>query len=267
MKEYKDEITLSKNGRGCYILDTVKGCPMGVKENPRGCYGDCYAMNIASRYGFNFANENRRRIKEDKTQLYLFGINNLTHKTTIVKQIKNADMPFVRIGEMGDPSHDWEHTIDVCEEIKDSGKAIVIVTKHWKTLTTAQCERIKKLNVCVNTSISALDKTEEIEKRISEFFRLEFYCKSVLRIVTCYFNSDNEIGKQKNKVQEKLLSMFPNHIETVFRPSAINTLVTDGIIKVEKVAFINKPVLVSMRSKDIYFGRCETCSDMCGIKI
>ena len=43
MKKYKPVITLTKNKRGIWDLDTVKGCKSGIDNNPNGCYGDCYA--------------------------------------------------------------------------------------------------------------------------------------------------------------------------------------------------------------------------------
>jgi hypothetical protein len=44
MKEYKNIISLSKNERGIWDLDTIKGCKSGLLENPKGCYSDCYAF-------------------------------------------------------------------------------------------------------------------------------------------------------------------------------------------------------------------------------
>jgi len=41
--ELNDKITLTKNSRGVYDLDSTKGCYCGTKQNPNGCYGDCYA--------------------------------------------------------------------------------------------------------------------------------------------------------------------------------------------------------------------------------
>ena len=67
-------------------------------------------------------------------------------------------------------------------------------------------------------------------------------------------------------MQEKLFSN-ENVIDTVFRPSAKNPLVTNGIINVEKVKFLKQNVLASMYNKNAYFGRCENCTDMCGINI
>src|SRR3990167_5047037 len=126
MKTYKEVITLNKNSRGCYIIDTVKGCSAGALHGGRGCYGDCYAKNIADRYGFNFLDVTTRKFDERTDQLYLFGFKYETHKSQILRAIKAVDMPFIRIGEMGDPSLDWAHTLSVCNEISVTGEPIVI---------------------------------------------------------------------------------------------------------------------------------------------
>ena len=54
MRLYKNIISLSKNERGIWDLDTIKGCESGMLENPKGCYNDCYAFKTANRYGIDF---------------------------------------------------------------------------------------------------------------------------------------------------------------------------------------------------------------------
>ena len=66
-------------------------------------------------------------------------------------------MPFIRICCSGDPSEDWEHTINIIKQIRDnsqltlfdisSTKQIVIITRHWKQLTDFQLNEIKKYNI------------------------------------------------------------------------------------------------------------------------
>jgi hypothetical protein len=264
MKTYKNDITLAKNKRGCYILDTVKGCLGCTPENPKGCYGDCYAQNIAARYGFNFRETVTRDFKRDNDQLYLFGFKDQHHESDIIYQIKAIDMPFVRIGDMGDPSRDWEHTINICDIISQAGKPIVIITKHWKSIPNQLLPLISKLDICINTSVSALDDTVSIDYRIDQYNRLKPYCKSVLRVVTCDFNKETEAGFVRSEIQDRLLQN-DNIIETVFRPSANNPLVKKGIIYVKKVKFLRSKVLASIRDESVYFGECSVCPDMCGI--
>lgn len=263
MKTYKDAITLNENSRGCYILDTVKGCSYSAK-NKKGCYDNCYAADIAKRYNFDFSKTVNRNFNYDLEQLYFFDFYDTSHENKIINQIKKIDMPFVCIGEMGDPSEDWYHTVDVCKKIAAAGKPIVIITKHWNFLTGDLLEEIKKLNICINTSISALDTTQHIQNRLAQYNKLKKYCKSVLRVVSCDFNEKNKIGKDKKEIQD-ILFKNENVIDTVFRPNKENKLVTRNIINVEKVKFLKKECLASIYNKDAYFGNCKNCPDMCGI--
>ena len=262
MKVYKDTITLNKNNRGCYILDTVKGCPGGQLHSGKGCYGDCYAKNIAYRYGFDFEKLMARRFQNNTAQLYLFGLSDRTHTNKIRKEIESADMPFVRIGEMGDPSGDWEHTLSVCNEIKSVNKKIVIITKHWDIIPEHKLKEVE--GICINTSISALDTEEQIEHRLSQYERLKNICNSVLRIVTCDFNKKNVDGVDKHLMQSELLKI-PGSIDTVFRPSKNNPIVINGLINIKKVKFLKATVLASIHDDKIYMGGCKNCPDMCGI--
>ena len=120
--------------------------------------------------------------------------------------------------------------------------------------------------LCINTSVSALDSPEEIAYRLAQYERLKSHCQSVLRIVSCDFNRKNEEGERRAKVQDDL---FKNErvLDTVFRPSPTNPLVTNGVINVEKVMFLKKPVLASIVNKDTYFGNCQTCHQMCGVNL
>jgi len=265
MKTFKDEISLNKNARGCYILDTIKGCG-SCAVNKNGCYDECYAAKIANRYKFNFSELTKRNIKENDNQIYMFGFKNEKNQNKLIKQIKKIDMPFIRIGEMGDPSEDWEHTINVCKIISKAKKQIVIISKHWKTIPDNLLEDIKEMDICINTSISALDTSEQIQHRLNQFFRLKKYCKSVLRIVSCDFNKENEEGLAMSITQEEL---FKNDktIDTIFRVSLNNRLVKNEIINIEKVKFLSSNVWASIYNKDTFFGLCSNCNEMCGVNL
>jgi hypothetical protein len=265
MKTFKDKITFNKNSRGCYILDTVKGCRILTKKE-KGCYGDCYANNIASRYGFDFSEIAKRNFYRDKSgQLYFLNFYDSKHEDEIIKQIEKSEAKFIRIGEMGDPSEDWEHTLNVCKIISQANKPIVIITKHWNILTDEQLEEIQKLNICINTSISALDNDDEIEIRLTQYNRLKKYCNSVLRIVSCDFNKENHEGYLRSIIQDELFKN-ENVIDTIFRPSKNNPLVKNKVINVQKIKFLKSEVLASVFNINTYLGNCENCPDMCGVK-
>ena len=48
------------------------------------------------------------------------------------------------MGNSGDPSEDWEHTIKILELLKDTNKEFVIITKHWNKLTLTQRKKWRK---------------------------------------------------------------------------------------------------------------------------
>jgi hypothetical protein len=262
MKEYKEIISLSKNGRGIWDLDTIKGCKSGLLENEKGCYSDCYALKTAKRYGIDFSKSIERKFENEQ------------HRKYIVNQIEKIDMPFIRIGCSGDPSENWQHTINIIKQIKESSqlslfdisskKQIVIITRHWNILTDEQLKEILKYNICINTSVSALDNDNLINKSLEQYNRIKPFCKSVLRIVSCDFNEENEQGKIKAEIQRKL---FKNEltIDTVFRPSKSNQFVIDGVINTKKMGFMKSKALVSKYNKKAFLGKCENCLEMCGI--
>jgi hypothetical protein len=264
MKTYKKIISLSKNGRGIWDLDTIKGCESGLLENPKGCYNDCYSLKTAKRYGIDFSKSIERSFLNE------------AHRLQIVKQIEKIDMDFIRIGCTGDPSENWEHTLNIIKQIKEnsqlslfdisSKKQIVIITRHWKTLTDLQLKEISKYNICINTSISALDNKKLIDNSLKEYNRLKPYCKSILRVITCDFNIKNSIGLEMSLMQNELLKN-ENIIDTVFRPSSKNEFVVKEIIKVKKMAFMKTKALVSKFNKKAFLGKCENCLEMCGLNI
>jgi hypothetical protein len=251
-----------KNSRGVWDLDTTKGCLSGVGNNPNGCYGDCYAYRSAVIRGFNFGQTVTRHFENEH------------HEYSILNQINKIDMPFVRIGVAGDPSENWDHTVNVCEKVTKCNmvlyssykKAIVIITKHWGNLTDNQLKRLSLLGVCINTSVSALDKNNMLRNRLTQYNRLKEHCKSVLRIVSCNFNLQNETGAKLNLIQDKLFDN-ENVLDTVLRVGKNNELVLNGVINIEKVKFLSQSCYASRRNKNTYFGKCSTCPEMCGLTL
>jgi hypothetical protein len=261
-----------ENRRGSLILDPIMGCPEGMKDSSEGCYGSCYAASYSRRYGYDFS----------KARLRFF--ENFAHNKATINGINRSSTPFVRMGGSGDPSHDWDHSIDIIKTLIapafDDGsyqcglwgqslgcrKEIVIITKHWNLLTEQQLAYLSGVNVCVNTSISALDKPDLLERRLRQFRRLKVYCRSVLRIVSCDFNLDNPVGHELENKQRFLFTHKPV-IDTVFRPSRGNRFVSDGIINVQKGLFLGKQCDVSKRDKEAYLGHCKGCPELCGVNL
>lgn len=254
MREYSTKIALVRNSREVYILDTSLGCASGMRDNQRGCYGDCYAAKSAKLYGYDFS----------KTVLRDF--ENEQHRRKIVRQINRAKLDFIRIGGSGDPSENWPHTVKILKQIDKCNKEIVIITKHWTLLSDEQLKYFSRINICINTSVSALDKTDVLEKSLVQYERIKPYCKSILRIVSCDFNTKNETGATLAVIQDAL---FQNEsvLDTVFRPSKNNPLVTGGIINTKEAFFMGKKTVVSQRNRKTYLGKCSKCKEMCGEKM
>ncbi len=254
MRNYSTKISLVRNGRGVYCIDTTMGCASGLEENERGCYGDCYAARTAKRYGYNF---NTTVLRDFESR---------QHKQEILNQINKVKMPFIRIGASGDPSENCEHTVKIIKAISKSNIEIVIITRHWKELTDEQLEYFSRLNMCINTSVSALDSPELLAKCLSQYHRIKKHCKSILRIVSCDFNLKNEAGFRLAKLQAEL---FKNEstLDTVFRPSKRNQFIIDGVINVKDEIFNGRKCLASKRNKKTYMGKCSTCIEMCGVNI
>ena len=246
-------------------MDTVKGCRYS-KDHYGGCYGECYAANIANRYNMDFSVPVQRCFIENKGQLYFNGFYDVKHEESIINTIKNIDMPFIRIGEMGDPSEYWNHTMNVCEKISNGGKPIVIITKHWNILSDKLLKLLSKYNIIINTSISALDSKEQISHRLNQYNKLKNYCKSILRVVSLDFNTLDKCGLYLNNIQTELLNNS-NVLETAFRPSKDNDLLKYETINVKKKYFLKSDVLFSIRNDNIYTGHCSKCNEMCGLNI
>lgn len=254
MKQYATRIALVKNSRGIYSLDTVMGCASGMANEPGGCYGDCYAANASKRYGYDFSTSVLRSFESE------------AHRRSIVNRINRIPLDFVRIGSSGDPSENWGHTVSVLRSIDKCNKQIVIITRHWTALTDEQLAYFGTINVCVNTSVSALDKPDVRANCLAQHNRLKPFCKSILRIVSCDFNLDNARGHECAKVQAELFSNDAT-LDTVFRPNKKNRLVTDRVVNVAKVKFMNSLVLASKHNTSAYLGKCSTCHEMCGVNM
>ncbi len=254
MRSYSGTISLVKNSRGIFSLDTSMGCSSGMANEPGGCYGDCYAANASKRYGYDFSKTVLRHFESE------------AHRRHILNRINKIPLDFVRIGSSGDPSENWEHAIGILKGIDKCNKEIVIITRHWGALNDEQLAYLGTINVCVNTSVSALDKPEVREHCIAQYKRLKPFCKSILRVVSCDFNMDNERGHELAKAQEDLFNN-DGTLDTVFRPNKNNDLVTTGVVNVAKVKFMNSMVLASKYNKSAYLGKCSTCHEMCGLNI
>lgn len=247
MPEYKNTIQLVQNARGIWDLDPFKGCEDGMNNNSGGCWGTCYAAKIAKARGYDFGKSVYRYFESDK------------HLQSVCKKL--IGLPFVRLGVMCDPSHDWEHTLDIVGKISPYNQNIVIITKHWKEMSQGQLEHLTLFKgLCINTSVSALDTQKQIEHRVSWYNRLKAYCNSVLRVNTADFTNS-----RLKELQNQLLTNT-DVIDNILRFPLNHPLVKGKVINLKKYKFLNSDVYASKHDDNVYFGHCSTCPDQCGIK-
>jgi len=253
-RRYKSVLTVSLNGKGVLDVDTVKGCQMGLVAYPNGgCYGECYACKTAKRYGIDFATSVSRKLYPST-------------KADIFFSVKKHYATWYRIGTAGDPSHDWDNTISVCEYLQNTGKTPVIITKHWKELSDFQLMRLKAVSAVINTSTSGMDTDIEIKHRIGQIKRLsEYGIHSVNRVVTCEYGL-SDWAKQARDKQDYLLG-FESVIDNPLRASKNNINVMNGnILLTKKKESVGGGKYVSLHNKDVYLGTCQECPDQCGVQ-
>lgn len=253
-REYHDAITASINAKGCMDVDTVKGCTPGMTAQDGGCYGECYAAKIATRYGIAFG-----------TSVVRGFVDRWQHRDILVRQLRAHELPWYRIGVMGDPSFDWGHTLTVIRALRPAEKTAVIVTKHWKPLTDDHLSQLLELDVVFNTSNSALDTPAQSKYRVAQYERLKhFGIRSVNRVVTCAFG-DTEWGREAQKRQDYLLSLEPI-IDTPLRVSPTNPRVLNGdLLTTRRLDSIGGGTLLSLHDPNVFLGHCGNCPDQCGV--
>ena len=260
---YLPRLSAVLNRKGVLDVDTVKGCTIGMASYPNGgCYGVCYANRAAISRGFDFNSSVSRQI----------------HDPDIIENtVKKHPASWFRIGCMGDPCHDWDLTLEVCKWLGKI-KTPVIVTKHWKKLSTDHLIGLRECGAVVNTSTSPLDTELERKTRLSEFERIrENGVRSVLRIVSCGF-ANTERGQEFSEIQRQLFEHTPN-IDNPLRINRTDSRVVknsgQGIFEIPgaNFGFINTckrndlggGSFVSVFNKKSYIGKCTDCPDQCGI--
>ena len=235
-------------------VDTVKGCTLGMAAEEDGCYGECYAAKIAARYGIAFETSVKRGFM-DQWQ----------HRDILVRQLLTHPATWYRIGTMGDPSHEWQHTLSVIRHLRPAEKTAVIVTKHWKTLTDDHIAQLVELDVVVHTSTSGMDTEAQTKHRVAQLERLRHAgVRSVNRQVTAEFG-DTEWARACHDRQVRLLAMGPV-IDTPLRVQASNPRVASGeIVTSRRTDALGGGKLLSLHSPDVFLGHCADCPDQCGV--
>lgn len=253
-RPYKPFLTVTENEKGVLDVDTVKGCTIGMRARPEGgCYGECYAAKIATRYGIDFTKSVSRQFA------------GLWHRTTLTKLLMAHPATWYRIGTAGDPCHDWTHTISVIRDFRWTKKTAVIITKHWVALSDKQIDDLRWLGAVVNTSLSALDTDAEFTYRVKQLERLRAAgIRSVCRVVSCEFGK-TEWAKGRKEKQDYLLSLSPV-IDNPLRVPKNNTHVLNGdILVTRRDDAIGGGKIISLHNPSVYLGHCKGCPDQCGV--
>lgn len=253
MRRYRNVLTVDVNEKGVMDVDTVKGCTAGMAARPgTGCYGGCYAAKIAKFRGLDFSRAITRTV------------HGKAHARAIERAVAAAPEGFFRIGVMGDPCHAWEETVSVVEWLCDFARPVVI-TKHWRTATDVQLQRLAKCGTALNTSISALDTPAELKHRRGQFFRFKLLGgNSVARIVSCDFDDSTEEGARMKATQADLFALRPT-LDNPLRVPMNHPLVVAGVIRVDRMKDLDSKRTISLANPETYVGHCAGCPDVCGI--
>lgn len=251
-RRYQPILTAVENQKGVLDVDTVKGCTLGMAARPDGgCYGECYANKIAERYGIDFTVSVSRKMTP-------------WNRAAILKTVADHSAYWYRIGTAGEPCHDWENTLEVCEALQHTGKTPVIITKHWIPLSDEQIKRFAAIGAVFNTSLSGLDTDAQIKYRVAQLNRLKAAgIRSVCRVVSCNYGA-SEWALNAKKKQDYLMTLEPV-IDNPLRADKSNPHVLNGdILLTRKDEAIGGGKMVSVSNPDVYLGTCPECPDQCG---
>jgi len=254
-RRYLPILTAVENHKGVLDVDTVKGCTLGMRAYPEGgCYGECYANKTASRYGIDFAVSVSRKLMP-------------WNRTDIFCVVRDHHSYWYRIGTAGEPCHDWNNTLEVCEALQGTEKTPVIITKHWIPLSDDHIRRLRMIGAVVNTSVSGLDSDAQIKHRLAQMKRLTLGgVRSIARVVTCEYGTSQWADAAKEK-QKFLMTLTPI-IDNPLRASKSNPHVLNGdIMLTSKPDAIGGGKLVSLHADDVFLGTCDDCVDQCGVDV
>jgi len=251
-RHYLPILTAVENQKGVLDVDTVKGCTLGMRSKAEGgCYGECYANKTASRYGIDFTVSVSRKLRPDNF-------------ADVFCAVRDHYSFWYRIGTAGDPCHDWDNTVEICEALEATGKTPAIITKHWIPLSNQHLERLKRLGAVINTSVSGFDTDAQIKYRVAQIERIKAAgLRSITRVVTCDYGS-TEWAISAKKKQDYLMSLVPV-IDNPLRAERSSQHVINGdIILTTRIDSIGGGKNVSLHDPSVYLGACMSCPDQCG---
>jgi len=254
-RRYGPWLTVELNRKGVLDIDTVKGCTDGMAAYPNGgCYGECYAVRTAKRFGIDFTHSVKRQLH---TQW---------HKSTLTRIMGESGLSWYRIGTAGDPSYSWSHTIQIIRRLWFMEMTPIVVTKCWREPTDEQLDQLRDAGAVVNISVSGMDTDAELQHRLTQRERfMQAGLQTVTRVVTCAFGS-SEWARGCAEKQSSLMRLTPV-IDNPLRPLSANPHVLEGDIIVKRRSdSVGGGKVVSLHSHDAHLGKCESCQDQCGLE-
>ncbi|MEM2618262.1 MAG: hypothetical protein QW356_02070 [Candidatus Hadarchaeales archaeon] len=142
-------------------IDTVRGCGSTI------C-GWCYAREATARYRIRFEVPVPQILKE----------------SLLRKQLRNLREDWVRIGVMGEPSHDWALTARVAEICASEGKRVVVVTRLLVFPSQETLGALESVGAVINVTVSPTDPDGFLWPRVEMARGYRF---SVLRLISFAF--------------------------------------------------------------------------------
>jgi len=181
-------------------VDPVYGCVGGLTNvDPAtgvayGCPWGCYAKFSFKKLRADFSTPvpqivNEKILKED------------------LRKVRRRGVHWIRNGVVGDPSQDWETTIDCCEIEHRMDLTPVVFTRQWLDPSPSQVRELIDYDVLLHSTICALDSDGFLAPR-EEMVRtyLQEGGQAVLRVVTFHYDDTTEEGLRLWDRQDHLMS-------------------------------------------------------------
>jgi len=245
------------------ICDVVRGC-VGARREAGGCYGSCYAMKMARMAGVDFSTP----------------VPMILDSAALKRSLKRCKQRWIRVGVSGDPSLDWEKTVQVCELIHEAGKIPVVITKGWKMISEGQLVSFRRQGTILHVSISGLDGWKLVNDRLDLIARYrEAGGTPVIRLISAPFTGNKEegIGYEGKPawLQDQIITWARLYkvpiLETPLRTFSTSRYVQDGTIDSERLEKHVSPIsgkfdgqLSAGRTiSGLRTGYCDTTCDKC----
>jgi hypothetical protein len=175
-------------------VDPVRGCPGFHDPVHPQCAWDCYSEEAVRRFKKCFGHPISMELKEHLLR----------------KDLRECPSDWIRVGVDGAPSWDWELTTKVAEIIASEDKVPLIITRIWKPIPAAICDRLVKIGAILNITVAATDAERGFRTRLAHYSYYRAIGGMVaLRVVTFAFNESD--GRWR--IQNRLMTHYESVLE------------------------------------------------------